>query len=102
MLSTILDYLGDPADIRSGAAIVLAVLTTIFGNHLGANVVPVVDGIAGLIVAIDTAMVTRRPRSARPGTGAVAVGGVIPNTVPPNAPPVIMVAAPKPSPAPLP
>ena len=53
MLSKILEVLGTATDVRSLAAIVLGVLTTVVG-HQSVIVTAVVDGIAGLIVLVDT------------------------------------------------
>lgn len=53
MLSKLLAYLGNPTDVRSFAAIVLGILVTVVG-HQSALVTAVVDGVAGLIVSVDT------------------------------------------------
>ncbi|MDA8311021.1 MAG: hypothetical protein M0Z46_10505 [Actinomycetota bacterium] len=53
MLSKILEVLGTATDVRSLAAIVLGVLTTVVG-HQSVIVTAVVDGVAGLIVLVDT------------------------------------------------
>ena len=54
MLSKLLHVLGDPADVRSIGAAVAGVLVTILGHST--VVIGVVDGVAGLIIAVDTAM----------------------------------------------
>ena len=53
MLSQVLGILGTATDVRSIAAIVLGVLTTVLG-HNSVVVTGVVDGMAGLIVLVDT------------------------------------------------
>lgn len=53
MLSQFLSFLGTATDVRSVAAIVLGVLTTVVG-HNSVVVKAVVDGVAGLIVLVDT------------------------------------------------
>ncbi len=53
MLSQFLAFLGTATDVRSVAAIVLAVLTTVVG-HNSVIVKSVVDGVAGVIVLVDT------------------------------------------------
>ena len=53
MFTKILDVLGTATDVRSLAAIVLGVLTTVVG-HQSVIVTAVVDGVAGLIVLVDT------------------------------------------------
>lgn len=53
MLSQFLSFLGTATDVRSVAAIVLGVLTTVVG-HNSVVVKSVVDGVAGLIVLVDT------------------------------------------------
>lgn len=53
MLSKLLAYLGDPTDVRSLAAIILGILVTVVG-HQSQLVTAVVDGVAGLIVSVDT------------------------------------------------
>lgn len=58
MLTKLIEALGDPADVRSVAAIVAGVLVTIFGHS--AQVASVVDASAGLIVAIDTAFLRKK------------------------------------------
>ncbi|MGH9071886.1 MAG: hypothetical protein ACRDX8_12145 [Acidimicrobiales bacterium] len=59
MLSRILACIATPADIRSAAAIACSVLATVLGPH-GAMFVPVVDGVAGLVVALDVALGHKR------------------------------------------
>lgn len=54
MLTQFLKSLGDPADVRSIAAIVAGVLVTVFHPANSANVVTAVDAGAALVVAIDT------------------------------------------------
>ncbi len=53
MLSKLIEILGTGTDVRSVAAIVLGVLTTVIG-HNSVIVKAVVDGVAGLIVLVDT------------------------------------------------
>ena len=53
MLSQFLNLLGTGTDVRSVAAIVLGVLTTVIG-HNSVIVKAVVDGVAGIIVLVDT------------------------------------------------
>ena len=53
MLSKLIEILGTGTDVRSVAAIVLGVLTTVIG-HNSVIVKSVVDGVAGLIVLVDT------------------------------------------------
>lgn len=60
MLSRILDFLADPNDVRSAAAIAAGVLTTVFHPGNSAAVTAVVDALAGVIVAIDTYFVHRQ------------------------------------------
>jgi hypothetical protein len=53
VLSQFLAILGTGTDVRSIAAIVLGVLTTVLG-HNSVIVESVVDGLAGLIVLVDS------------------------------------------------
>ncbi|MDA8312831.1 MAG: hypothetical protein M0Z46_19910 [Actinomycetota bacterium] len=53
MLTQFLNMIGTATDVRSVAAIVLGVLTTVLG-HNSVVVKAVVDGVAGLIVLVDT------------------------------------------------
>ncbi len=53
MLTQFLNMVGTATDVRSVAAIVLGVLTTVVG-HNSVIVKAVVDGVAGLIVLVDT------------------------------------------------
>ena len=53
MLTQLLNLIGTATDVRSIAAIVLGVLTTVVG-HNSVIVKSVVDGVAGLIVLVDT------------------------------------------------
>jgi hypothetical protein len=53
MLTKLFEVLGTATDVRSAAAIVLGILTTVLG-HNSVIVKAVVDGVAGLIVLVDT------------------------------------------------
>ena len=53
MLTQLLNFIGTATDVRSIAAIVLGVLTTVVG-HNSVIVKAVVDGVAGIIVLVDT------------------------------------------------
>lgn len=75
MLSKILAFLGDPADVRSVAAIVAGVLITVLNPAHSALVTAVVDGVAGLVVSIDTLTAPRAGETIPAATRAVAVGG---------------------------
>ncbi|MHB1475647.1 MAG: hypothetical protein ACYCV4_18895 [Dermatophilaceae bacterium] len=57
MLSKLLAALGNANDVRSFAAVVAAVLTTIFNPAHSTVVTSIVDGLAGGIVMVDTALV---------------------------------------------
>lgn len=53
MFSRFLELLGTATDVRSLAAVVLGVLLTVLG-HQSVIVTSVVDGLAGVIVLVDT------------------------------------------------
>ena len=76
MLSKILAFLGDPADVRSVAAIVAGVLITILNPAHSALVTAVVDGVAGLVVTIDVATTSRSGATTPAGANrTVLIGG---------------------------
>ena len=63
MLTSFLNALGTATDVRSIAAIVLGVLTTVLA-HESVIVTAVVDGVAGLIVLVDTWQVHKTKQAA--------------------------------------
>ena len=78
MLSRLLAVLGDPADVRSIAAIVAGVLITVLDPAHSALVTAVVDGVAGLIVAVDTLTVPARAAGrATPSAPSASTSGVV-------------------------
>jgi hypothetical protein len=93
MLSQLLGFLGTSTDVRSVAAIVLGVLTTVVG-HNSTIVKSVVDGVAGLIVLVDTyqSHKTKQAVIAASVKPVVATwrspGTPVPVQVVPSAPPV--------------
>lgn len=73
MFTKLLDTIGHPADIRSAAAILLAILATIFGTH-SQIVTTAVDSGAAFIVALDVALA----RGRTPTTTVVSTHSVTP------------------------
>ena len=69
MLSKLIEILGTGTDVRSVAAIVLGVLTTVIG-HNSVIVKAVVDGVAGLIVLVDTFQLHKTKQTAVAATAA--------------------------------
>ena len=71
MLSKLIEILGTGTDVRSVAAIVLGVLTTVIG-HNSVIVKAVVDGVAGLIVLVDTFQLHKTKQTAVAATASSA------------------------------
>lgn len=88
MLTQFLSFLGTATDVRSVAAIVLGVLTTVVG-HNSVVVKSVVDGIAGLIVLVDTYQAHKTKQAAI----AAAKPSAAPASVPVTPVPVTVVSA---------
>jgi len=87
MLTNLLNMLGTATDVRSLAAIVLGVLTTVVG-HNSVIVKALVDGVAGVIVLVDTYQTHKTAQ-------AKIAASVPPSVVAPVAPvPVQVVPAP--------
>ncbi len=66
MISAILKILGDPADVRAIVAVVAGVLVTIFHGAGGSTVVAIVDGVAGIIIAVDVALIRQKGTTPTP------------------------------------
>ena len=76
MLSKILAFLGDPADVRSVAAVIAGALITVLSPAHSALVTAVVDGVAGLVVAVDVATAGRRSGATTAAPAATHQAGV--------------------------
>ena len=81
MLSKLIEILGTGTDVRSVAAIVLGVLTTVIG-HNSVIVKSVVDGVAGLIVLVDTFQLHKTKQTA---VAAAASSATVRTTAVPQA-----------------
>jgi hypothetical protein len=79
MISQLFAFLGNPADVRSAAAIVLGVLTTVLHPGNSTSVTIVVDAVAGLIVAIDVAFLHKRAAASSPPAASTST---IPSSIP--------------------
>ncbi len=93
MLTSLLNALGTATDVRSIAAIVLGVLTTVLG-HDSVIVTAVVDGIAGLIVLVDTWQVHKTKQAAAQAAATAAAVAAATKATPAEPIPVRVVSTP--------
>lgn len=63
MLSKIIAFLGDPADVRSIMVAVAALVATLCHGTLGTQIVTAIDAGAALVIAIDQAVLHKRQAS---------------------------------------
>ena len=83
MLTKLFEVLGTATDVRSAAAIVLGILTTVLG-HNSVIVTAVVDGIAGLIVLVDTFQI-HKTQQAKVAVSATTTARTVTTTAAPVA-----------------